>query len=122
MATKINTTYYGLESSWTANSSWGDDCKRADSQHTFLQLAKNGDLDLANEGNINFTAVPWGVPRCSLTNHSYPLHLAASPDGNFKGFYKPINDDLDDKNNPLVIVSGGGDDISYESEIGRAHV
>ena len=115
MGTKINTTYYGLESSWTANSSWGDDCKRADSQHTFLQLAKNGDLDLANEGNINFTAVPWGVPRCSLTNHSYPLHLAASPDGNFKGFYKPINDDLDDKNNPLVIVSGGGNDISYES-------
>lgn len=115
MGTKINTTYYGLESSWTANSSWGDDCKRADGQHTFLQLAKNGQLDLANEGNINFSAVPWGVPRCSLTNHSYPLHLAASPDGNFKGFYKPINEDLDDKNNPLVIVSGGGDDISYES-------
>lgn len=115
MATKINTTYYGAESSWTSNSSWGSDCKRADSQHTFLKLAQNGDLDLANEGNINFTAVPWGVPRCSMTNHSYPLHLAASPDGAFKGFYKPINEDLDDKNNPLVIVSGGGNDISYES-------
>ena len=115
MGTKINTTYYGLESSWGTVSSWGSDCKKADSQHTFLKLAQNGDIDLENEGNIDFTAVPWGVPRCSATSYAYTLHCSMDASGTYLGTYYPVNDELDDKNNPLVLVSGAGADISYDS-------
>lgn len=115
MGTKINTTYYGLESSWGTASSWGDDCKRADSQHKFLKLAQNGDIDLENEGNIDFTAIPWGVPRCSATSYAYTLHCSMDAGGTYLGTYYPVNDVLDDKNNPLVLVSGAGADISYDS-------
>ena len=114
MATKINTNYYGLESSWKSNSSWGGDCKNADGQHSFLKLAQNGQLDLENEGHIDYSAVPWGVPRCSLTNHAYPLHLSSGATSSSGGNYYPINDNLDEKNNPLVIVSGSGYDMSYD--------
>ncbi|MBO7551343.1 MAG: hypothetical protein J6T62_07460 [Fibrobacter sp.] len=109
MATKINTAYYGAEDTWTAaTSSWGTAAKRVDSSHTFMQLAKNGLLDLDNESLFDLSCVPWGLPRCSVASGSYPLFLSTGAVSSFLGYFTPENENLDTQNNALCIVSGGG--------------
>ena len=115
MSTKINTTYYGAEADWTTVSSWGSSAKRADGNHTFFKLAQNGDLDLENDANIDFSCVPWGIPRCSISSCAYPLFLSSGAISDFNGYFYPINENLDTTNNALVLVSGGGSSFSWES-------
>lgn len=97
MATKINTDYYGLETDWIHYTPYGDNCYI--SSYSLRTLATSGNWDIANYDMIDKTAIPWGIPQCSLMSNATTLYYIDSSDVLTAKIHE-----TDVKNNPIIFV------------------
>lgn len=103
MSTKINTDYYGLESTWGAPSNYGIAAKYSAS--SFGNLVSTGKWDITNNANLDSSIIPWGIPQCSVTSMAYTLYLRknyVSP--NYYGDFYPVIHESEKKNTPIMFA------------------